>query len=74
MHGLTGTSASGSCQVLFVPGVSFFLAGLHLQNEETSIGSGEELGLAAIQAEGAIQGEVAVIHSLRGVFLDRLRD
>ena len=37
-------------------------------------GSGEELGLAAIQAEGAIQGEVAVIHSLRGVFLDRLRD
>ena len=37
-------------------------------------GSGEELGLATIQAEGAIQSEVAVIHSLRRVFLDRLRD
>jgi len=35
--GLTGTSASGSCQALSVPGVTFFLAGLHLQNEETSV-------------------------------------
>ena len=37
MQGLTGTSASGSCQVLSVPGETFFLAGLHLQNEETSV-------------------------------------
>ena len=65
MQGLTGTSASGSCQALFVPGVSFFLAGLHLQNEETSIGSGEDRGLPTVQSERAVQREIAVIHTLR---------
>ena len=37
MQWLTGTSASGSCQTLFVPVAFFFLAGLYLQNEETSV-------------------------------------
>ena len=63
--GLTGTNASGSYQALFILGVTSFLAGLHLQNGETSVGSGEERGLATVQAECAVQREVAVIDTLR---------
>ena len=48
----------------------FLLAGLHLQNEETSVGSGEERGLPPIQPERPVQREVAVIDTLRRIFLD----
>lgn len=58
--GLTGTNASGSYQALFILGVTSFLAGLHLQNGETSVGSSSTV--VSLQKNGSmISGSVVVV-------------
>ena len=73
--GFTDTSASGSCQALSGPGASIYLAGPTSSERGDERGSGgEDRGGTSIQTEGPVQGEVAVIDTLRGVLLDDLRD
>ena len=68
--GFTDTSASGSCQALSVPGASIYLAEPTSSERGDERGSGgEDRGGTSIQTECPVHGEVAVVHTLRGIFL-----
>ena len=54
--------------------MQYLLAWLRQVHAGFASPSGEERGLTAIEPERPIQGEVAVIDTLRRVFLDCLRD
>ena len=59
--GLTDTSASGSCQALLVPGASFDLADLHLQNKKTSVVQAAKITVfQSSSPKRPVQGEVVV--------------